>query len=112
MLKSNEHGNRCAAVPSAALAVAPENAFGLTGGYEPDGSAEAATLDLFHILHISTKAKEVGLGDGRIAYCRFGSFIAIATTIPEARVNTPTTPIATGMPNRSAKAPAIKAPIA
>jgi hypothetical protein len=50
--------------------------------------------------------------DGRNCHYRFGSFIATATTIPETSVSVPTTPIATGMPNWSARPPAMTAPIA
>ena len=47
MIETNEHGNRRAAVLSAALAMTPENRFGPTRGGESNGATETATLKLF-----------------------------------------------------------------
>jgi hypothetical protein len=48
MLETDEHGDRRAAVLSAALAMTPENRFGLTRGRKSDGATETATLKFFH----------------------------------------------------------------
>jgi hypothetical protein len=48
VLETDEHGNRRTAVPSAALAMTPENRFGPTRGGKSDGATETATFKFFH----------------------------------------------------------------
>src|SRR4029078_12579537 len=44
-IEPDEDRNRCAAMPATALAVTPKHPLGSAGSNEPDGAAEAASLD-------------------------------------------------------------------
>lgn len=48
VIEANEHGNRRAAMLSAALAMTPEDRLGLTGGGESNRATQATALELFH----------------------------------------------------------------
>jgi hypothetical protein len=48
VIEANEHGNRRAAMLSAALTMTPENRLGLTGGGESDCATQTTALELFH----------------------------------------------------------------